>query len=195
MNNGLALGYDAAGNVTSDGINAYQYDAEGRLCAVDTTKNVNSANPGYIGYIYDAAGTRVGQTTSQPQIVSLGPPVHPGQDAGRKVGFPVLSLPASPQRRQQRALLAVPVAKRDEGTPVASRGFSLGPQWRDQRGSVGVGGLIADQRHQAPMPAVGVAQAGAPETIVITCPSTPLVIPTTALSPLNLAICVLAPDM
>ena len=59
MNNGLALGYDAAGNVTSDGINAYQYDAEGRLCAVDTTKNVNSANPGYIGYIYDAAGTRV----------------------------------------------------------------------------------------------------------------------------------------
>jgi YD repeat-containing protein len=28
------LTYDAAGNVTNDGVNAYVYDSEGRLCAV-----------------------------------------------------------------------------------------------------------------------------------------------------------------
>ena len=45
--------YDAAGDVTYDGINSYLYDAEGRLCAV---KNSNAS---LTGYIYDAAGTRV----------------------------------------------------------------------------------------------------------------------------------------
>ncbi|MGA9069036.1 MAG: hypothetical protein WB424_02200 [Terracidiphilus sp.] len=45
--------YDAAGDVTNDGINSYLYDAEGRLCAV---KNSNAS---LTGYIYDAAGTRV----------------------------------------------------------------------------------------------------------------------------------------
>jgi YD repeat-containing protein len=45
--------YDAAGNVTWDGINNYLYDAEGRICAV---KNTTGA---ITGYIYDAAGIRV----------------------------------------------------------------------------------------------------------------------------------------
>ena len=51
--NGTAFTYDAAGDVTNDGINSYLYDAEGRLCAV---KNSNAS---VTGYIYDAAGTRV----------------------------------------------------------------------------------------------------------------------------------------
>ncbi|MGA9071365.1 MAG: RHS repeat-associated core domain-containing protein [Terracidiphilus sp.] len=51
--NGTAFTYDAAGDVTNDGINSYLYDAEGRLCAV---KNSNAS---VTGYIYDAASTRV----------------------------------------------------------------------------------------------------------------------------------------
>jgi RHS repeat-associated protein len=52
--------YDAAGNLTFDGINSYQYDAEGRLI------NINS---GAMTYTYDAMGQRVykdgsGQATS-----------------------------------------------------------------------------------------------------------------------------------
>jgi RHS repeat-associated protein len=56
-----SLFYDAAGNVTADGLNQYAYDAEGRLCAVQT------AGPSYTGYVYDAAGTRV----AKGQINSL----------------------------------------------------------------------------------------------------------------------------
>jgi RHS repeat-associated protein len=44
--------YDGAGDVTYDGANAYLYDAEGRICAVNT-------GSGWIGYLYDAAGNRV----------------------------------------------------------------------------------------------------------------------------------------
>ena len=50
-------GYDAAGNVTNDGVNSYLYDAEGRICAV-----ANSPVPGMTTmteYIYDAEGNRV----------------------------------------------------------------------------------------------------------------------------------------
>ena len=48
-----AYSYDLAGNVLYDGLNQYRYDAEGRLCAL--------ASPfsGMVGYVYDAAGTRV----------------------------------------------------------------------------------------------------------------------------------------
>ncbi|MGA2350370.1 MAG: RHS repeat-associated core domain-containing protein [Terracidiphilus sp.] len=48
-----SMTYDAAGDVTYDGLNSYLYDAEGRLCAV---KNYVGT---LTGYIYDAAGTRV----------------------------------------------------------------------------------------------------------------------------------------
>jgi RHS repeat-associated protein len=49
--------YDPAGNITNDGINAYLYDGEGRICAVR-----QSLVPGIITmtqYLYDAEGTRV----------------------------------------------------------------------------------------------------------------------------------------
>ena len=59
LSNGQTFTYDAAGNVTWDGANSYLYDAEGRLCAVDTRQNLASQNPGIFGYLYDAAGIRV----------------------------------------------------------------------------------------------------------------------------------------
>ena len=51
--NGASYTYDAAGDVTYDGINHYQYDAEGRICAVQ------SYGGSLTGYVYDAAGIRV----------------------------------------------------------------------------------------------------------------------------------------
>ena len=53
QNGGAALVYDAAGDVTYDGLNSYLYDAEGRICAAKNS--VGSLN----GYVYDAAGIRV----------------------------------------------------------------------------------------------------------------------------------------
>jgi RHS repeat-associated protein len=47
-----SVGYDVAGNVRSDGLHSYVYDAENRIVTVD----------GSIGYIYDAEGRRVGKT-------------------------------------------------------------------------------------------------------------------------------------
>jgi RHS repeat-associated protein len=52
--------YDNAGNVTTDGVNTYAYDSEGRICAV--------LQPSYMGgaqfrYIYDASGLRVAKGT------------------------------------------------------------------------------------------------------------------------------------
>lgn len=44
--------YDAAGDITNDGVNLYAYDAEGRVCAVYNGYS-------YTGYVYDADGTRV----------------------------------------------------------------------------------------------------------------------------------------
>ena len=48
--------YDAAGNVTNDGLNAYFYDPEGRICAVSETYNGTTF---MTGYLYDAEGTRI----------------------------------------------------------------------------------------------------------------------------------------
>ena len=53
LNSGAGLTYDAAGDVTYDGLNSYIYDAEGRICAV------KNAVGSLTGYIYDAAGIRV----------------------------------------------------------------------------------------------------------------------------------------
>ncbi len=49
----------------NDGKNAYLYDGEGRLCAVDANYSVS---PSYTQYIYDAGGARVakGSLTSWP---------------------------------------------------------------------------------------------------------------------------------
>jgi RHS repeat-associated protein len=46
---------DQAGNVTNDSANAYLYDAEGRVCAVQSGGNGGPAT----GYVYDADGNRV----------------------------------------------------------------------------------------------------------------------------------------
>ncbi len=50
--------YDAAGNVTNDFNNAYLYDGEGRLCAVQSLWT-----GAMTGYLYDADGARVAKGT------------------------------------------------------------------------------------------------------------------------------------
>lgn len=50
--------FDAAGNITYDGLYKYLYDGEGRLCAA-----LNTVSGTMTGYIYDAAGDRVGKGT------------------------------------------------------------------------------------------------------------------------------------
>jgi len=57
----LGYAYDQAGNVLSDNINQYLYDAEGRICAV-----ANTPVPGMTtmtGYMYNAEGVRVAKGT------------------------------------------------------------------------------------------------------------------------------------
>jgi uncharacterized protein RhaS with RHS repeats len=49
-NQNTALSYDAAGEVISDGLNSYLYDAEGRVCAL------KDSNSSLTSYVYDAAG-------------------------------------------------------------------------------------------------------------------------------------------
>jgi RHS repeat-associated protein len=48
--------YDGAGNLLNDGRNSYNYDAEGRVCAV---QNYGGS---FDGYLYDAEGRRVAKT-------------------------------------------------------------------------------------------------------------------------------------
>jgi len=58
-NNQLATSlatYDGAGNVIQDTRNAYVYDPEGRLCAVEANP---TGTPTYTQYLYDAEGRRV----------------------------------------------------------------------------------------------------------------------------------------
>jgi RHS repeat-associated protein len=62
--------YDAAGNVLNDGANYYSYDAEGRICAVQTSPS----GPAY-GYIYDAGGTRVAKGAITPSPNPLTQPL------------------------------------------------------------------------------------------------------------------------
>jgi RHS repeat-associated protein len=63
-----ALSYDAAGNalsaVTSIGQTYYSYDAEGRICGVQSTP-LPGMSAAY-GYLYDAEGTRVAKGTITP---------------------------------------------------------------------------------------------------------------------------------
>jgi RHS repeat-associated protein len=51
--------YDASGNMTDDGENAYLYDAEGRICAATDYLGIMT------GYLYDAAGNRVAKGSLQ----------------------------------------------------------------------------------------------------------------------------------
>lgn len=49
---GATFSYDTAGDTIYDGVNHYWYDAEGRLCAVQTFNSVSQ-------YFYDADGARI----------------------------------------------------------------------------------------------------------------------------------------
>ncbi|WP_263357652.1 Ig-like domain repeat protein, partial [Acidicapsa ligni] len=51
--------YDASGDETSDGVNTYLYDAEGRICAVSSAPVAGLTT--YTGYVYNAEGQRVGK--------------------------------------------------------------------------------------------------------------------------------------
>jgi RHS repeat-associated protein len=53
--------YDASGNITNDGIIAYLYDGEGRICAVQ--QQIIGVGTSKIQYLYDADGTRVAKGT------------------------------------------------------------------------------------------------------------------------------------
>jgi RHS repeat-associated protein len=53
--------YDASGNLTVDGGNLYVYDAEGRVCAVQSTPVAGFSS--MTGYLYDAEGRRVAKGT------------------------------------------------------------------------------------------------------------------------------------
>jgi len=63
------LSYDAAGNVTYDGANYYSYDAEGRVCAMQTSPY--SGGVVAYGYLYDAEGRRVAKGTVTPAPLGL----------------------------------------------------------------------------------------------------------------------------
>ena len=58
--------YDAAGNVTYDGLNNDLFDGEGRLCAVSNFVGTVT------GYIYDAAGIRVSKVNLNQFSCNLG---------------------------------------------------------------------------------------------------------------------------
>jgi RHS repeat-associated protein len=53
--------YDAAGDMSYDGTNQYLYDAEGRVCAVQSTSMPGMTS--MTGYLYDADGARVAKGT------------------------------------------------------------------------------------------------------------------------------------
>ena len=55
------VGYDAAGDITNDGLNQYLYDAEGRVCAVLSAPISGIAI--MTGYLYNAEGQRVAKGT------------------------------------------------------------------------------------------------------------------------------------
>jgi RHS repeat-associated protein len=61
VNSNQISGYDAAGNITFDGLNNYLYDGEGRICGVQ--ENVSGTIIQTV-YVYDSAGNRVGEGTS-----------------------------------------------------------------------------------------------------------------------------------
>jgi RHS repeat-associated protein len=58
VNSNQINGYDAAGDVTNDGLYQYLYDGEGRVCAAKNTLAGTMTQ-----YIYDSAGNRVGKGT------------------------------------------------------------------------------------------------------------------------------------
>jgi RHS repeat-associated protein len=54
---------DGAGEIYNDGVNAYAYDADGRICAVET--HPQSGGVSLVQYLYNAEGQRVAKGTIQ----------------------------------------------------------------------------------------------------------------------------------
>lgn len=65
VNSNQINGYDAAGNITNDGLYQYLYDGEGRVCAAKNTLAGTMTQ-----YIYDSAGNRVGKGMYVPVTLS-----------------------------------------------------------------------------------------------------------------------------
>ena len=80
-----SVGYDGGGNVTFDGLNNYWYDAEGRLCAVQSNRGLGNWQ-----YGYDAMGSRFvrGTPTTMPvALASCGPLSASSFTSGSSFGF------------------------------------------------------------------------------------------------------------
>ena len=65
----IGFGYDAAGNMTSDGSHTYYYDAENRIIQVDGT--LGTCSTATACYIYDAEGKRVQKSAGAAQTIYL----------------------------------------------------------------------------------------------------------------------------
>jgi len=79
--------YDAAGNTLYDGMNEYWYDAEGQLCAVQSTRYGNGT---IIQYVYDSEGARIakGTLSSAPGAYSTcAPPSASGATLSSSAGL------------------------------------------------------------------------------------------------------------
>ena len=72
------LSYDASGNVTSDVVNYYSYDGEGRICATETWPYSGGAVA--YGYLYDAEGRRVAKGKVNPAPYGQAPSCDPSSN-------------------------------------------------------------------------------------------------------------------
>jgi RHS repeat-associated protein len=72
------LSYDGSGNVTYDGINYYSYDAEGRICAIETWPY--SGGVVAYGYLYDAEGRRLAKGKVNPAPNGQAPSCDPSSN-------------------------------------------------------------------------------------------------------------------
>jgi RHS repeat-associated protein len=70
--------YDASGNVTSDVVNYYSYDGEGRICATETWPYSGGAVA--YGYLYDAEGRRVAKGKVNPAPYGQAPSCDPSSN-------------------------------------------------------------------------------------------------------------------
>jgi len=59
-----SFGYDQDGNLTSDGLWIYTWDAENRLATVQSASNVPSAARRQVNFDYDFLGRRIGKTVN-----------------------------------------------------------------------------------------------------------------------------------
>jgi len=60
--------YDAAGNLLSDGVHSYSYDAESRIMQVDGNNQGTCSLPTTANYVYNASGDRVRKTTGSTSV-------------------------------------------------------------------------------------------------------------------------------